>query len=490
MKGLQKNFKEISSRSWWQKPGFGIMYQIEARPGWIWERDFDKFNASMKNQDGGLNFNGPLCKMEEWVHFSKRVGVDYHIFESKWHDGICYFDTKYTDWKTPTDYCKIFAEESNKHQIPFMFYYSSVFDHNPQFDDIQPVRNITSSFIALHRDQKEEVIDFCLMFTQFIINQFVESIKKEMRKKKDGNIKETHEDGTNLNINDAPNFLTLKMNNLKQKKAQFTYNPAIYETYLRNQMIELIEKYEPYGMWMDWFMKSTFKEGSTRVIMDLMKEKYPHIVLTFNNSINEQPEWAHYLSGEAHTVDSAWQQGKRLHRKKSPWELVGPAAKSWFDPTPRPDPLELARIAVIIMANGGKICFGLPSQMDGSLYFKPAQHLENFGKWYELRRSLFTEAIPMDYKGAKMQSIKVNDDKFGLIGSVYANDTLIHIINFRGDKVPINLEFALNYWDPIKRLTLKPNDVKLEFSKTSGGIFLMIPREYVDPVDTIVRIVQ
>jgi len=120
----------IKNREWWQRPGFGIMYQIEARPGWIWNRNFDKFNASMMDENGNLQFNGPFCKMKKWVEFSKKVGVDYHIFEAKWHDGICYWDTKLTDYKTPEDYCKIFTEESKKYNIPCMYYYSSIFDHN------------------------------------------------------------------------------------------------------------------------------------------------------------------------------------------------------------------------------------------------------------------------------------------------------------------------------------------------------------------------
>ncbi len=123
---------QIKKKEWWQKSGLGIMYQIEARPGWFWNRNYDKFNASMMDENGNLNFNGPFCKMKKWVEFSKKVGVDYHIFEVKWHDGICYWDTKFTKWKTPEDYVKVFSEESKKAGIPYLYYYSSIFDHNPE----------------------------------------------------------------------------------------------------------------------------------------------------------------------------------------------------------------------------------------------------------------------------------------------------------------------------------------------------------------------
>ena len=485
---MKKDLIKSSSQFWWQKPGFGIQYQIEARPGWIWERDFDKFNASMKDEKGNLNFNGPFCKMKEWVQFSKSVGVDYHIFESKWHDGICYFDSKYTNWKTPIDYCKIFAEESKKEKIPFMFYYSSVFDHNPQFDKIQPVRTITSSFLALHREKKEEVIDFCLKFTQFIITQFIESLKRASSKKKKDKLENKQKSITNLNINEATDFINRKVDELKRKISEFSYEPATYENYLQNQIIELIEQYEPDGMWMDWFMKSSFQEGSTKVVMDIMKERYPNIILAFNNSINEKPDWFYYLSGEAHTVDSAWEQGNKYRRKKQSWELIGPAAKSWFDPSARSDRYEVARIAAIIIASGGKSCFGLPSRMDGSLYSEPAQHIELFGRWYESRRLFFSEAIPMDYKGNNVPGINVNNKNYGVIGCINENERIIHLINFSGEKESLILGFSSDYWSNISKVQLVPEDSELKFNKSPKGIQIRIPQESIDPIDTILRI--
>jgi alpha-L-fucosidase len=486
---MLKGSLKDSNRKWWEKPGFGIQYQIEARPGWIWERDFDKFNASMKDKEGNLNFNGPFCKMKEWVRFSKAVGVDYHMFESKWHDGICYFDTKYTDWKTPIDYCNIFAEESKKLKIPFMFYYSSIFDHNPQFDEIQPVRRITSSYIALRREKKEEVVDFCLKFTQFIINEFVESLKKERRKGNKERVEKAKKDSISLNLNEATDFINLKVTYLKDTPVDFTYNPEIYENYLRNQLIELIERYHPDGMWMDWFMKSIFREESTKLIIDLMHQRYPQIVLAFNNSINEQPDWAYYLSGEAHTVDSAWEQSNKFRRKTQPWELIGPAAKSWFDPFPRSDPFEVARIAVIIMANGGKSCFGLPSQMDGSLYPEPARHIEDFGRWFQKRHDVFTEAIPMDYKGENVPGVSLSDNEYGVVGSSYRNDKIIHLINFLGEKKSISLDFSLADWGTINNVILIPDDIELKPKMNSHAFHLLIPQDFIDPVDTIIRIV-
>lgn len=449
--------ESIQSRAWWEKPGLGIMYQIEARPGWQWERDWDKFNASMKNKNGNLNFNGPFCRMKDWVEFSKKAGVDYHIFEAKWHDGICYFDTKYTNWKTPVDYCRIFADESRRAGIPFMFYYSNVFDHNPQFDDIQPQRNSTASFITRHGRHIKEVRDFSLEF-----NRRVLSIKPRL--------------SSDISLDDIQ------------------YNPKKYETYLLNQMTELVEQYRPDGMWMDWYMGKV--ERSAGLVMDYMKAKYPDVVLTFNLSNNSHLTKMHYTSGEAHTVRSAWDQGLKFRGRKRPWELVGPAALRWDDPTSRPDPNEGARIAAIIMASGGKYSFGLPAQMDGALYPVPAGQVAAVAEWYKPRRSLFTESIPMEYKGERVPGIEVSEIDFWTIGNIYGNDRIIHIFNFTGTNKSLLVRFAHSYWGNITNILLEPsgNEIELRnipwtgYRYSSESTDVIIGMNDIDPVDTILRV--
>ena len=69
-------------------------------------------------------------------------------------------------------------------------------------------------------------------------------------------------------------------------------------------MVELIEHCGPDGMWMDWFMGNV--ERSSKLVMDFMEKEYPDVILAFNNSINSRLKWAHYTSGEAHTVEQAW----------------------------------------------------------------------------------------------------------------------------------------------------------------------------------------
>ena len=463
MNELVEKQKFNKKKRWWKKPGFGIMYQIEARPGWIWNRNYNKFNASMTDESGKLNFNGPFCKMKKWVEFSKKVGADYHIFEAKWHDGICYFDSEYTDWKTPIDYCKIFSEESKKAKIPFMFYYSSIFDHNPQFDDIQPLRGVTPSFIAMHHDKKEKIAKYSMNFAKVI-----ENTTKNSRNKR-GSYKD-------LKFFDDVEF------------HDFTYNPEKYEKYLLNQIKELIENYKPNGMWMDWYWGK--EEASTFLVMDFMEKNFSDVVLTYNVSIERKPRHIHYLSGEAHDVETAWKAGNNHRKKSKPWELCGPAAYAWDVPLARSDPYEIFRIASIVMANGGKFCFGLPSQMDGELYSEPAKNLELFGEWYNLRRKLFSEAVPMEYDGKNVLGIEVNDDNFATIGSIHETDKLVHIINFKGKICKLELSFTNQYWQNIDKIILEPYKTQLEPKRNDNLITVHIKKENIDLADTILRVVK
>ncbi len=455
----------MSKKAWWQKPGFGIMYQIEARPGYFWNRNYEKFNASVMDEKGNLKFNGPFCKMEEWVAFSKSVGVDYHIFEAKWHDGICYFDTQYTNWKTPEDYCQIFAEESRKLGIPFMFYYSNVFDHNPQFDDIQPIRTCTPSFFTLSTKNKALIVGFSFLFA-FVIN-LIFSFDRFLRKfPKDESAKWF--DDFHLH--------------------HFTNNPRKYQIYMFKQLREMIDKYKPDGMWMDWYMMSF--DYSAHQIMDFMKKEYPDVVLTFNSAgANFQPKYAHYTASETHDVRSAWINGNKYRRKNTPWEQVGPAAEAWDNPLPRADPYDVARIATFIMASGGKMAFGMPAQMDGSLYPGPVKHLELFGSWYKKRRELFTESVPMNYKGKKVPGVKVKTQFLKNIGCINNNDHLIHLIHqYSVPRTDMVIELSHKHWSNIEQILLEPESQELEYQKTINGITLTIPKQENDPVDTILRI--
>ena len=128
--------------------------------------------------------------------------------------------------------------------------------------------------------------------------------------------------------------------------------------------------------------------------------------------------------------------------------------------------------------------------MNVEIYPEPAKNLEKFGEWYILRKTLFTEAVPMDYIGKKIPGIEINDDKFGVIGAFHENDHLIHLINFNGTKKEIKLSFTSQHWGSIVKILLEPDKKELEYSSQDTEIIVNIHEEDLDLADTILRVIK
>lgn len=411
---------------WWRRPGLGLMYQVEYRPGWEWSRDFGEFNRSMMDAEGGLDFNGPFCRVDDWVRLSADTGVDYHIMEIKWHDGICYFDTALTEWKTEVDYAGQFAEASRRLGIPFMYYYSSVFDHNPQFDDVQPSGG-TVSFMGIPS------------------------------------------------------------------------NP-VYDEYLRGQYAEIVERYRPDGMWIDWY----WPDSATETTIEYFRANHPEVVLAFNaaNILPGSHSRADYTSGEGHDLDGPY---VRLVKEKSGvtavfsstwkwaslnrrafahnWELISPAGRWWQDPRMRDDHYDLVRMAAVTMACGGMHCTGVTARMDGTVHPEQVKQLGILGDWYRPRRGIFGGSAPVAYGRSTPPGITVYPESVRPVLCTRSGDFILHLLNVDGATRPIRLELKGRRWRGVERAILEPAGEELDIT---GGTAL-IRRGDVDPVDTIVR---
>ena len=427
---LPSGYEAGADRPWWRRPGLGIMYQIETRPGTDWGRDYEEFNRSMTGADGKIAFDGPFCRPEEWVDLSLRACVDYHQMELKWHDGICYFDTALTEWKTPEDYAARFSSTSRKAGIPFMFYYSSVFDHNPQFDPIQPSRRKTMSFIG-YRQQ--------------------------------------------------------------------------YLEYLKGQYREIMEKYNPDGMWIDWY----WTDDATDATIELFRREYPDTVLAFNVS-NFYPT-AHrrldYTSGEAHSLDgpyvklvkvgdditpvftSCWKWASMARRLFAPcWELIAPVGKWWQDPSLRDDPNDLVRMTAITLASGGLFMVGATSRMDGTIFPDQVKQLEILGDWYGPRKHLFSESVPARYGRREPPGVRVSPGSFRTIACEQGNDILLHLINMEASMKPVTVELKGKRWEKVREALLEPEGTRVDVHREHGFAGIKITPDHSDPVDTIVRL--
>jgi len=421
-------------KAWWQKPGLGIQYQIEQRPGWNWERDFEKFQKSMTDDKGRLNFDGPLCKTQDWVALSKRVGVDYHVVETKWHDGICYFDTRLTSWKTPVDYIRNFSQLSHEQNIPFMFYYSSLIDHNPQFDDIQPLKHNTLSMIGLMPGN---------VYVDFLRGQLKELVEQY------------HPAGFWLDWYMPPPERT----------------SAVSLKFLRDNFPEQVVTFNNSNSSPQTFKKLNYTSSEAH---DLLGSK------------DRSPGLAGIMTGiNSYGYRFANENRERFDHR---WELISPCGKDWQVTSLREDKNELVRMAASTLASGGLQLIGVGTGMDGAVLPDHVRQMEIVGEWYRPRKELFRNAEPVPYPGLNAPGVSGFDEKkFGTIMSTLGNDKLLHLINFHGDKGPLTLRLKGPEWREAKKVFLEPGHREIAVNKSKGAIEVSLTAEQIDPVDTILR---
>lgn len=420
------------TKEWWEKPGLGVMYQLEFRPGMDWDRDFVEFNRSMMDEDGNFHFNGPFARVDEWVDLSRKIGLDYHIMEVKWHDGICYFDTALTDWKSNTDYAAQFAGLSRDKGIPFLYYYSSIFDHNPQFDDIQPDPHQTFSVI--------------LQEPQPVYEEYLRGQYREL-------MEQYRPDGMWIDwyFLDLATPLTIDFFKENYPDAVLTFNASNYFPPAHTQLT--YTSGEAHGL-----------EGSPTKIYDFGERSIT-------------------------VFESAWYWANKNRQEfLHPWELVGPAGKWWNDPTAREDLLELVRVVAVVLACGGKYAVGAAAQMDGSIFPDQVTQLNMLGEWYKPRRELLTEADSLRYQGEYPEGVTVDQARFRVVASRLGKDRLLHLINFDGQEVTVGIELNRESWDGLTGVYLEPEHREITMLQSGLNIQITLNPEDVDPVSTIIRL--
>jgi alpha-L-fucosidase len=416
--------------TWWEKPGISVMYQIEFRPGWEWDRDYAKFNASMAGSDGKLKFDGPRCRIEDWVNLSKEIGLDYHILEIKWHDGICYFNTRLTEWKTEIDYTGLFADLSRKYKIPFMFYYSSIFDHNPQFDGIQPDPRHTPSFLGLAK--APQYLDYLTRHYDEIIEQY----------KPDGMWFDWF-----WYWPEKTTIITLEHMQKHYPDVAITFNFTNCNPNSYNKKLH-------------------YTCGETH------KDDGPLLV----------------KQGDLTIFTSCW-KWSNMNRslRNQPWENISPAGKWWQDPTLRDDPNEVLRMAAITLACGGKLCLGATSQMNGEIFPDQVRQLKILGQWYIPRKSIFAESVALRYGGEKPKGVQVNKENFNCVAGQSRDGVLLHIINMQSSNDALEITLDGKPWIGFTNAYLEPEHREIVILRERDRLQINIKREDVDTVDTILR---
>lgn len=432
-------------RAWLRRPGLGVSYSVEYRPGWTWDRNYKKYNQSLMGETGSLDFQGPFCDIEQFVALSRSAGADYHMLYAKWHDGICFFNTQLTNWKSPEDYLARFATLSREAEIPFFFYYSSIFDHNPQFDAIQPFPWSTLSFI-----QHPEYVDYLKGQYRELAEQY-------------------HPDGIWLDW--------------------YTANPCQDKT-----VRETID-----------FFKNTYPEIAIGFNMSSQyKSAYPLLDFTIDeiHTLGDperhvegivSSEWLEAIAAPIFYLTfngtNGWDKANRFRREfDHPWETISPVGIFWQDTSIRPDPYHLLRIVAVVMACGGRSNIQANMDLSGRVFDDHVRQIELVGEWYKPRKILFNESTPLTYDGNSAPGIKELPEGYGAIASQSGEDVLIHIIKREGEERVSTVAISETQWGQIQTVFLEPGHHTLDVEREEGIVRIRLEESQVDPVDTILRL--
>lgn len=414
--------------SWWEKPGIGVMYMIEHRPGWEWERDFAEFNRSITDPStGGIQFDGPRCDVDQFMKLSHTAQADYHTFQSKWHDGICYFGTETTRWTSDQDYVDQFAKLSRENSIPFLLYYSSAVDHNPQFDDMQPDRHATLSLLGGEDNE----------YTRYIVRHHEELV------------------------------------------SHYCPDGMWFDWFWPDRSTEVT---------LEWFRTHAPETLTTFNISNF----YPSRANKLKYTTGEIHALDGPIFGQVDTVrlpTNCWFWA-RWYRNvlERPWELLVPAGSGWQTPPTRDELDELLRIAAVTLACGGKLHVGATVMMEGQVHPEQVTQLTRLGEWYGPRKDLFARSSAVRRWGWPGARAWTEQGDIRSLAGLHDGALLVHLINMIGRSGTLDVRVELPKSKEITSVSLEPGGEKISFQQRGRSLRLTVPADLVDSVDTILRI--
>ena len=77
---------------------------------------------------------GDRFDADQWAQDFKEAGCSYVIFYSKWIDGLCFWDTETTGFKTRRDFVRELSAACHRHGVHIVYYWNHLSDGNPEFD--------------------------------------------------------------------------------------------------------------------------------------------------------------------------------------------------------------------------------------------------------------------------------------------------------------------------------------------------------------------
>jgi len=156
---------------------------------------------------------------------------------------------------------------------------------------------------------------------------------------------------------------------------------SLYKDFFKNQVIELIEKFEPSILWFDGEWENTHDSIETIDILNSIKTRNSNILI--NNRLSR------YYRGDFQTPENVVPATGLKDKNGNPlvWEVCHTINDSWgYNPYSKEflSERDIIRMLIDIVSKGGNLLLNIGPKPDGSIQSEFSERLEALGRWLNI----------------------------------------------------------------------------------------------------------
>ena len=360
-------------------------------------------------------FNPVLFDADEWVRTAKQAGMRYLIITAKHHDGFSLWDTEYSDYNIM---------------------------NTPYGKDVLK---------ALAEACEKQGIEFGIYYSiadwyhpDHPVNYPYEGYREDMRKSREL----TEEERRSM---------------------------ARYVTFMKNQLRELIENYDPVVLWFDgeWEWAWTHEMG-----MDLyayLRNLDPDLLINNRVDRGRQGMQGMTISDKYAGDFSTPEQEVGNYNTEEPWESAITIGKQWaWRPNDElKSTKELTSLLLNTIGGDGNLLLNVGPMMDGRIEQRQSKRLQEVGEWLDQNgRSIYGT------RGGPYMPTE------SMVSTRKGNKIFLHLLDYSESAVTLPIPEGIR----INNAEFISTGEQLDLHQMNGNILITLPSELPDDLTSVIEL--